>query len=73
MNELFETLAANGSRNFKIDFLTMHKDNELLKEVIRLALDPFTQFYQRKIPDYTPARSNQADTLGSVVDSLVML
>ena len=42
MNELFETLAANGSRNFKIDFLTMHKDNELLKEVIRLALDPFT-------------------------------
>ena len=51
MNELFETLAANGSRNFKIDFLTIHKDNELLKEVIRLALDPFTQFYQRKIPD----------------------
>ena len=51
----------------------MHKDNLLLKEVIRLALDPFTQFYQRKIPDYTPARSNQADTLSSVIDSLMML
>ena len=73
MNELFETLAENNSRNFKLEFLKQHSDNELLKEVIRLALDPFTQFYIRKIPDYTPARPNQADTLGSVIDSLAML
>jgi hypothetical protein len=73
INQIFETLAANNSRNFKIDYLTQHKDNELLKEVIRLALDPFTQFYQRKIPEYTPALPNQADTLSSVVDSLSML
>jgi len=53
MNELFEQLAANSSRNFKIAFLTTHKDNELLQEVIRLALDPFTQFYIRKIPSYS--------------------
>ena len=52
MNDFFKTLANCNSRNFKIEFLTMHKDNELLKEVIRLALDPFTQFYIRKIPDY---------------------
>ena len=73
MNELFETLEENNSRNFKLEFLKQHKDNELLKEIIRLALDPFTQFYIRKIPDYIPARPNQADTLSSVIDSLAML
>ena len=52
MNEIFETLAANNSRLFKIDYLNQHKDNEILKEVVRLALDPYTQFYIRKIPEY---------------------
>ena len=52
INDIFETLASNNSRNFKIEYLTQHKDNELLKEVIRLALDPFTNFYIRKIPAY---------------------
>lgn len=50
--EIFETLAENPSRNFKLDFLGQHKDNVTLREVIRLALDPFTQFYIRKIPEY---------------------
>ena len=52
--EILNELEANNSRNFKIDLLTKHKDNELLKEVCRLANDPFTQFYQRKIPKYEP-------------------
>ena len=50
--EILQELEANPSRNFKIELLTKHKDNELLKEVCRLANDPFTQFYQRKIPEY---------------------
>lgn len=54
INKFLESLAANPSRNFKRDQLEANKDNELLREVIRLALDPFTQFYQRKIPSYTP-------------------
>ena len=49
---LLDTLAADNSRNFKIDFLKSHANNEVLKEVVRLALDPFTQFYIRKIPKY---------------------
>jgi len=53
MNNIFEQLAANSSRNFKIDFLTQNKDNDTLKRVIFLALDPFTQFYIRKIPSYS--------------------
>lgn len=53
LNELFEDLAANPSRNYKIETLKKHDHNVLLRKVIFLALDPFTQFYQRKIPKYT--------------------
>ena len=53
INQLFETLASDNSRIFKTSLLQTHKDNEVLRESIRLALDPFTQFYQRKIPNYS--------------------
>lgn len=52
LNNFFRTLAADNSRNFKLEQLEHHKDNSLLKHVIFLALDPFTQFYIRKIPSY---------------------
>lgn len=72
-NALFEDLAANNSRLFKTGLLNQHSDNAILKEIVRLALDPFTQFYQRKIPKYKPANPNQADSLHSVISSLAML
>ena len=50
--DILEDLAANPSRNYKIDLLNKHKNNNVLREVVRLALDPFTQFYIRKIPKY---------------------
>lgn len=53
INSFLESLAENPSRNFKIDQLTQFRDNETLREVVRLALDPFTQFYIRKIPKYS--------------------
>jgi hypothetical protein len=53
INAFLNDLAANPSRNYKIEQLEKHVDNETLREVIRLALCPFTQFYQRKIPAYT--------------------
>lgn len=53
INNIFEQLAATSSRLEKEDILTKNKDNELLKSVVFLALDPFTQFYIRKIPEYT--------------------
>jgi len=52
INKFLESLAANSSRNFKIEQLEKHSDNETLREVVRLALDPFTNFYIRKIPQY---------------------
>jgi ATP-dependent DNA ligase len=50
--DILEDLAANPSRNYKIAKLEEYKDNNVLREVVRLALDPFTQFYIRKIPKY---------------------
>ena len=51
--DILEELASDNSRLFKQALLEKHKDNEVLKEVFRLAYDPFTQFYIRKIPVYT--------------------
>ena len=52
LNEFFNHLASDAGRNFKIAELEKHKGNDLLQAVINLALDPFTQFYIRKIPKY---------------------
>ena len=70
LNKFFESLAANGSRNFKIEQLEANRDNETLREVVRLALDPFTQFYIRKIPEYTQssATTTLANALGGLFD-----
>jgi ATP-dependent DNA ligase len=67
IHQFLESLAANASRNFKIEQLEANKDNELLREVIRLALCPFTQFYQRKIPAYTPNTTSHAASLQSML------
>lgn len=72
-NGIFEQLSSNPSRNFKVEFLSQRKEDNVLRKIVFLALDPFTQFYIRKIPKYTPANSNQADSLDSVLDSLSML
>jgi hypothetical protein len=70
INVFLESLAANNSRNFKIDQLKANSDNEVLREVVRKALDPFTQFYQRKIPAYTPRTEPTNVTLKFALDSL---
>ena len=54
LHNFFDSLAANPSRNFKIEQLEQHSKNQTLRRVVELALDPFTNFYIRKIPKYTP-------------------
>ena len=71
--QILQELEANNSRNFKIELLTKHKDNELLKEVCRLANDPFTQFYQRKIPEYEYELMDSPYELKWAIDSLSKL
>jgi len=58
INLFLNDLASNSSRNYKLEKLREHSDHETLREVIRLALCPFTQFYQRKIPAYTTDGTN---------------
>jgi hypothetical protein len=70
INTFLDSLASNASRNFKLEQLEANKDNELLREVIRLALCPFTQFYQRKIPAYTPNTTAHAASLQSMLPAL---
>ena len=69
-NEFFEKLASDDGRNFKIDLLKKHDADSTLREVVRLALDPFTQFYQRKIPSYTPNNTSHAASLKSMLPAL---
>ncbi len=69
INALFNELASDNSRLFKIDFLKKHQDNKDLKRAIKLALDPFTQFYIRKIPKYTP-NEGEGIALSFAFDSL---
>jgi hypothetical protein len=73
INEFLNSLAENASRNFKIDQLNAQSDNETLREVIRLALDPFTQFYQRKIPAYSRDPKFNTMTLGFAMGQLYSL
>lgn len=49
---IIKQLRATSSRNAKEAILAQNKDNELLKRFFKLALDPYTQFYQRKIPAF---------------------
>lgn len=69
INNFLNVLAANASRNFKIEQLTANKDDKLLREVVQLTLDPFTQFYQRKIPKYKPGPTDGI-SLKFALDSL---
>lgn len=62
-NELFLHLASNNSRLFKEAELEKHKDDELLKRILFMGLDPFTNYWIRKIPDYRWSEFGSSDTL----------
>ena len=71
--KILEELRSTSSRLEKEAILKKNEKNAVLQRVNFLALDPYTQFYQRKIPQYKPAKKNQADSLDSVLDSLTVL
>lgn len=49
---IINQLESTASRNEKIAILQKHKTNTLFQQVVKLALDPFTNFYIKKIPKY---------------------
>ena len=72
--DILEDLASNNSRLYKEKILTLNQNNETLKSVILLALDPFVNFYIRKIPDYTlNLVSKKQDTLDQAMLRLKLL
>ena len=51
--DILTELESDNSRLFKEEILRKNLDNETLKRVLKAALDPYTQYYQRKIPKYS--------------------
>lgn len=49
---ILQALESTSSRNEKLAILQANADNEVLKQVLVYALDPFKNFYIRKIPQY---------------------
>lgn len=69
---IVQELAGNNSRLFKEGVLKQEKDFEDLKFAFYLALNPYIQFYIRKIPDYTPSLKSEV-TLMEAMKSLKTL
>ena len=70
---ILNSLAEDNSRLAKEAILKANQDNKLLKDVIKLALDPFTQFYIRKIPEYTAIPEKKQDPLYKAILRLNLL
>lgn len=68
IHQIISLLAATSSRLEKEAILRANSENNLLKSVIKLALDPFIQFYIRKIPKYNASKVTL--TLASALEKL---
>ena len=51
--DILNSIASDNSRLHKERVMRANVDNEEFKEACRLALDPFVNFYIKKIPEYT--------------------
>lgn len=69
IHDIRNALALSSSRNEKERILKENADNELLKKVFKYALDPFKQFYIRKIPCYGESTQSRL-TLEEAIETL---
>jgi ATP-dependent DNA ligase len=67
---ILHKLGSEPGRNGKIAILKQHDDNQTLKEVCRLALDPQVNFYVKAIPQYTTSTNSKFVELGHALQSL---
>jgi hypothetical protein len=58
---ILEDIDADTKRTYKIDVIKQNFSNEQFKTVLKLALDPYINFYIRKIPDYVPTGKKTLD------------
>lgn len=48
---ILDTIASDKSKNFKLDQLREHSNNEIFKKVVTLAYCPRTKFYLKQVPE----------------------
>lgn len=70
---ILNELAADNSRLAKEAILKREKDNQLLKEVIVAALDPYINYYQKKIPEYEAGKCFPGLALSEALNELKRL
>jgi hypothetical protein len=70
--DILNLLSSTSSSLEKINILTQHKDNELLKKVFRCALDPYTQYHVKKTPKVKSfsGEFKLNEALDSIIDNL---
>lgn len=68
--KILEDIDSDTKRTYKIEVIKQNFPNELFKRVLKLALDPYINFYIRKIPAYTPTGKQ---TLEWALDELTKL
>lgn len=52
--QILEDIGSDTKRSHKLALIEKHSGNEQFMRVVKLALDPYTNFYIRKIPDFDP-------------------
>ena len=71
--DILTELESDNSRLFKEEILRKNLDNETLKRVLKAALDPYTQYYQRKIPKYSRKEDQPIKSLNWALSGLNQL
>lgn len=75
--QILNSIEKESSRTGKIALIEANKGNELFKKVLQKALNPYVNFYIRKIPDYTMRLlkdgNDRYQTLDWALDQLVKL
>ena len=61
MYTIFQELEATNSVVRKAEILKLNYENEDLKLILKLALDPYTLFHMNKLPDFEPNKSGIVD------------
>ena len=59
--QILEDIGSDTKRGHKLSLIEKNKSNPLFMQVVKLALDPYVNFYIRKIPDYDPKGGKTLD------------
>lgn len=70
--QILENIGSDTKRSHKLSLIEQHCNNKLFLRVVKLALDPYINFFVRKIPNYTPKNVGNKD-LEWALDELTKL